>query len=119
MKTYCFDTKVTMKPYNANRFWINRDYVGYSEITADNLSEALSKWVEKCEDCCVTISKNAMKNKEPMYIDTKDGESVQVGYVITGQTEIADYDSRRYTKQYIDLWVTIKEISYARFDEAV
>jgi hypothetical protein len=40
-----------------------------------------------------------------MYVDTKEGNVKQVGYVITGQTEFVD--SGRWSKQYIDLLVTI------------
>ena len=32
-------------------------------------------------------SNNALKRRSPMYIDGKDGEPVQVGFVITGKTE--------------------------------
>lgn len=35
------------------------------------------------------ISKNAMKNKSEMFVDLSDGDTKQVGYVITGKTEFA------------------------------
>lgn len=30
---------------------------------------------------------NALKTKRPMYIDRKDGDPLQIGYVITGKAE--------------------------------
>lgn len=119
MKTYRFETKTTMKPYNESKYWIDRDYVGNAEFKAETLSEAISKWVERCDERGVTVTKTAIKEKEAMYIDTKDGESIQVGYVITGMTDILDDVKRRYTQQYIDLWVTIKEVSYIDFETEV
>ena len=59
----------------------------------------------------IDISKTALKNKQAMYIDTKSGETLQTGYVITASTEFSDRDTYRSTVQYIDLWVTINIIS--------
>ena len=55
----------------------------------------------------ISISQNAMKNKSEMFSDLQDGETKQVGYVITGKTEFDKGDYTGYSTQYIDLWVTI------------
>jgi hypothetical protein len=44
-----------------------------------------------------------------MYIDTNEGTK-QVGYVITGSTDIDKGDYTGFTKQFIDLWIDIKKI---------
>ena len=42
-----------------------------------------------------------------MYIDTVSGDSKQIGFVITGQCEFEDRYNYKWSKQYIDLWVSI------------
>lgn len=54
----------------------------------------------------VNISRNAIKHKSEMFVDTDNGAK-QVGYVITGKTEFDKGDYTGYSTQYIDLWVTI------------
>ena len=57
----------------------------------------------------IDISDNAIKTKSPMYRDTKTGEPVQIGFVITASTDF-DNDRRGWVKQFIDLWVNINVI---------
>ena len=63
----------------------------------------------------IQISNNAIKNKNPMYVDTTDGNAKQVGYVITAKTEFQDNDNYKWSTQYIDLWVTILTIEDTEF----
>ena len=51
-----------------------------------------------------------------MYVDTKDGNTKQIGYVITGKTEFND-NYYRWVKQYVDLWVRITEVNDVEFEE--
>lgn len=105
MKNYIFKTTATMKEYNNKKWWIDHDVVQPICISAESVTEALRQYREKVEEFGVTISKNALKTKDPMYVDTVDGVK-QTGYVITGQTDFND-NYYRWVKQYIDLWVTI------------
>ena len=50
-----------------------------------------------------------------MYVDTQDGVK-QVGYVITGKTYFENIDNYKWSKQYIDLWVTILTVVDTDFD---
>lgn len=117
-KTYVFKTTTTMKEYNHDKWWIMDDIVKTFETTASTLSEALKGFQKFVEDTAyITISNNALKTKSPMYRDTKDGTK-QVGYVITGQTDFEDRDNYRWSKQYIDLWVSISQKSDIDFETA-
>lgn len=110
MNTYIFRTVSTMKPYNNKNWWINGDVVKEKRIMAENLNDALSYFSEMVEnEEYITISKNALKNRSPMYIDTTSGEPKQVGFVITGKMEF-QRDSGEWVNQYIDLWVEILPI---------
>lgn len=113
MNTYLFKTQTTMKPYNNKHYWIDSNYIGDYYIKANNVEEALINYVEKVNNAYYgVISKNALKNKQPMYIDTNEGTK-QVGYVITGSTDIDKGDYTGFTKQFIDLWIDIKKIEEA------
>ena len=52
---------------------------------------------------------NAIKNKNAMYINLANGESKQIGYVITGKTDFQN-DAGKWTSQYIDLWIDIVSV---------
>lgn len=110
MKTYLFNTTATMKDYNCEKWWIDSKIIGDLRIDANNLKDALKEYQNIVKDRCIEISDNAIKNKNPMYIDNKAGETIQTGYVITGKTEFEDRDNYKWSKQYIDLWVKIDVI---------
>lgn len=115
MKKYLFKTTATMKEYNNKKWWIDSDIVRNKYINAENLNEALEKYREFVgEKEYITISNNAIKNKNPMYRDTINGEVKQVGYVITGKTSFQD-DNYNWSEQYIDLWVEILTIEDTEF----
>lgn len=61
----------------------------------------------------ISISDNAIKNKKPMYIDTR-GIVKQIGYVVTGKTEFQS-DSDQWVSNYIDLWIEILTVVETEF----
>lgn len=108
---YQFETTATMKEYNRRKWWIDPDIIQEITTEAAAMGEALKKYQEAVKDRVnVDISDSAIKHKNAMYQDTGNGETVQVGFVITASTEF-DNDHRGWVKQYIDLWVTIKTVS--------
>lgn len=112
---FIFKTQTTMKPYNCNRWWIDDDIIKEMRIDAPSVKDALEQYVKKVRDSYyIEISKNALKNKSEMFIDTKDGNTKQIGYVITAQDEFQD-DCGRWSKQYIELWVEILNVSHPTF----
>lgn len=114
---FIFKTEAGMKPYNRKKWWIDSDIVKEARIYAVNLEAALKEYVEIVkEKFGVEISNNALKNKQPMYVDTKYGEK-QVGYVITGQTDFEN-GNYKWVKQYIDLWVEVLSIIETTFPAA-
>lgn len=80
-------------------------------INADSVKNALEIYRERVEEKhYVNISRNAIKNKSEMFVDTDNGAK-QVGYVITGKTEFDKGDYIGYSTQYINLWVTILTVT--------
>lgn len=113
---YIFNTTTTMKPYNNKKWWIDGNIVTRKIIEADNVENALKQYKSIVEDKhCIEISNNAIKNKQPMYIDTQSGNAKQVGFVITGKTELEDDDNYKWVSQYIDLWIEILTVKYTEF----
>ena len=109
MKNYEFRTTCTMKEYNNKKWWIDSGCVRPISVSAENLKSAILKFREIIKDnYYITISDHAIKNKQAMYIDTKSGETKQTGYVFTGMTEFQHDITGKWSKQYIELWVTIK-----------
>lgn len=120
MSIYRFETTATMKPHNNKKWWIDADIVRPVKIEAADLKTALQLWRDKVQERdYIQISNNALKSRNPMYIDGKDGEAVQIGYVITGKTEFDKGDYTGYSTQYIDLWVTVQIITIPDFEKGV
>lgn len=114
MKTYIFRTTTTMKEYNAKHWWIDGNIVTEKTIPAESVATALEEYRERVEnDHYISISRNAIKSRRPMYVDTKGGEK-QIGYVITGRADF-DAENYRYVKQYVDLWVEIITVTDTEF----
>lgn len=110
MKQFIFNTTATMKDYNSEKWWIERDIVKSMQVEAKDLREALNEYREIiAEKYYIDISNNAIKNKNAMYIDLANGESKQIGYVITGKTDFQN-DAGKWTSQYIDLWIDIVSV---------
>ena len=117
MKKFRFETTATMKPYNNSKWWIDRDLVRPIEIDAEDVKTALAEWREKVQSRdYIEISKNALNEKQSMYIDAPDGTCEQIGYVITGTTMFDKSDYSGYSYQFIDLWVKIVEIVKVDFE---
>lgn len=118
MNKYMFRATATMKPYNSRQWYIDSRIIPTKYIEADNLREALSAYAEEASSRhYITISANAIRNRQPMYIDTPE-DSRQVGYVITGKTRMPREDGT-WTTQYIDLWIMVDIVTPADFEEAV
>lgn len=115
---YIFRTQATMKAYNRKNWWIDRDIVREFHVDAENLREALKAYQGHAEDCCVTVSDNALRTKSEMYVDAPDGSVKQVGYVLTGKTDFEKENRSGWSTQYIDLWVTIFTVIDTDFSEA-
>lgn len=105
---YIFKTQVTMKEYNNKKWWIDSGIISEKRINADSVEKALEIYRARVADeNYIDISRNAIKNKSEMFVDTPDGGAKQVGYVITGKTEFDKGDYTGYSTQYIDLLVTV------------
>lgn len=112
---YLFNTTTTMKEYNHEKWWIESDIIKQLEIESDSLKNALAEYKNKVkEKYYIEISKNAIKNKQPIYIDTPEGNSKQTGYIITAKTEFLD-NNYKWTTQYIDLWIDILTVHKTEF----
>lgn len=109
-------TIAKMKLYNNKKWWIDSNIVRDMFINAENIKFAMEIYRERVqESACIEISNNAMKNKSPMYCG--DGENARkCGYVITASTDFADRDNYKYSKQYIELWVSVYEINNIDFE---
>lgn len=113
MKNYLFRTNATMKEYNSKKWWIDGNIIKQIIIKAESIDEALKLYKEYTyKEAYITISNNALKNKEPMYINTANG-AIQKGFVITAKCDFQDNDNYKWTAQYIDLWVDIDIITSA------
>lgn len=116
MNTYRFETTATMKPHNNKNWWIDPGIVRPVKIQAENVKAALQLYRERVESRdYIQISNNAIRNPAPMYVDTKDGDALQVGYVITGKTDFEKGDRAGWSTQYIDLWVSVEQIETPAF----
>lgn len=111
---YIFNTVVTMKTYNNKKWWIDPDIITEKMIEADTIDAALERFRAPVEEKhYIFISNNAMKNKNPIYMDIENGEK-QTGFVITGKTYFQT-DSGRWVSNYIDLWVDILTVVDTEF----
>ena len=115
---FIFKTSATMKPHNNKKYWISSDIIREKQIEAVDLNNAIkayAEWVDN--ENYITISKNAIKKRRPMYRHMKDGSEKQIGFVFTAQSEFND-DYKRLVKQYIDLWVEIITVVETNFEAA-
>lgn len=111
---YIFETAVTMKERDEKKWWIASNIITRKTIESDTIDEALEQFRALVEEKhYISISNNAIKNKNPMYIDTESGEK-QIGFVITGKTDFQT-DSGRWVSHYIDLWVEVLTVVDTEF----
>lgn len=116
MNTYIFETTATMKEYNRRKYWIDAGIVRPVKVQAENVKAALQLYRETVESRdYIQSSDNAIKNPAPMFIDQKNGDPLQVGYVITGKTEFEKDNRAGWSMQYIDLWVSVDQIETPEF----
>lgn len=111
MKKFMVETTVTIKDGN---YWIDSNIIKKQKIGAENIKELLEKYVEIAKKEYIEITPTAIKNKNAMYRDIKN-ESVQIGYVIIGHTEIQK-DDYSWVKKTVELWVEISEIIDINFE---
>lgn len=109
---YIFKTDCSMKPYNCKKWWISSDMIPEIRIQAESISDALRIYAEKADAHGATVTKNGIKNRQPMYRDSKDGEPKQVGFVITGKSLFRDDDNYCWKEQFIELWIEILTVNY-------
>jgi len=110
---YIFKTQATMCNYNNKKWWIDSNIVPEKRINANNLKEALEEYKENIENNhYISISENALKTKQAMYIDSNEGP-IQTGYVIKASMDFST--DIKYVKQYIELWVEILEANIPNF----
>ena len=114
---YIIKTDACMKPYNREKWWIDRKYIKDICVEAPDAEAAIKEWRDEViNDYCVEISAHAIKVKQPMFRDCKDGTTKQVGWVITARTEFQTDDyNKPWVKQFIDLWVEIITIVDTEF----
>lgn len=123
MKTFYFLFSVTPSEIIRNGEFVKPDfYTGISResklFSAENLADALQLFRNYMEDSqFVTISKTAIKNPAPMYVDIEgQDEPKQVGLVFKSSMEI-EFDSG-WKRRYTDTWVEIKELQDVDFGSA-
>ena len=105
---YFFKTYTTIKEHYNNRYWVDNSIVKDIAEESESIQKAIERYkgiVEK--ECYINISKNAIKKKENIYRDNIKGESMQVGYILTGKTEIEN------KMVYLDLWIEIYQSVFA------
>lgn len=110
MTTFEFKPYTTMKEYNQDNYWIMNDIIRPLDITADDLNAALLKFAEHAEESGIYISKNALRKKSAMFQDTTEADHRQIGYVITGATDIQK-DDYSWSKQFVDIWTEIRIVN--------
>ena len=99
---YFFKTYTTVKEHYNNKYWIDNKIIKDVAIESESLPKAIERYAEIVgKECYIDISKNAIREKQNMYIDDKSGNSKHIGYVFTGKTEIEN------KMVYLDLWVEI------------
>lgn len=114
---YIFKTTATMKEYNRKYWWIDAGIITEKRIIADTLNDALRLYAEQVEEKhYISISKNALKEKRGMYVDTVSDRAKQISYVITGKADFQK-DNYKWVQQYVDLWVEILTVSTPDFPE--
>lgn len=112
---FLFTTDTTMKEYNGDRWWIDSDIIKPQYIEAENLKQAIEKYQEITLDkYYIDISKNAIKTKQPIYRDLKNGGAEQVGYIFTASMDFYG-ESCQGVKNYINLWTTIETLTPTAF----
>lgn len=112
MKTYLFSPDIIM---NTSGYWIDRDFIKSQKISSLYVNGAIESFRGICKDNGIDISDNAVKTKQPIMVDTKDGKSVQVGFIFKASTETYNDLKRKYVKFRLEIWVEISELNTPKF----
>ena len=113
MKTYLLTTRAYMKDYYNSEYWIDENIVGTRRIEAGSANEAFEIFREKIQESgIVSVSKNALKNKKPVYIDLMG--NVQIGWCVTASA-LFENEYSKAKRKYVELWVEIEEVSIPEF----
>lgn len=107
MSIYLFESSTICKN---PRFWIDEDIIRRKKIAAATLAEACKKYAEEAAADGVEISKTQQKRHAKIYIDDKDGNAQQCGYLFKAITYIYDEERGNLTKCRAEIWVTIYEL---------
>mgnify|MGYP000855682931 CR=1 FL=1 len=108
---YLFKTIAVTK---SDKYYIDNEIVTPKYITADSVKLALDEYVKHADDCCVEITKTALKNRVEMYRESENGDK-QIGYCITAHTEFEKGHFDGWVKKPIELWVEILTIVDTEF----
>lgn len=86
------------------------------ELSSLNLEGAINELVEILKnDYGYEITKNALKHKNPIYRDMKEGTK-QVGFIIIGHTIAENTKLNKWSKIVSELWIDIKVYEYYNFE---
>ena len=107
MSIYLFEsTTICKNP----RFWIDKDIISQKKIAAATLAEACEKYAKEAAADGVEISKTQQKRPEKIYIDDKDGNARQCGYLFKATTDIYDEERGKWTNCRAEIWATVYEL---------
>ena len=107
MSIYLFESSTFCKN---PRFWIDEDIISRKKISAATHAEACEKYAKETTAAYVEISKKKKKRPEKIYVDDKDGNAHQCGYLFKATTDIYDEERRKWTKCRAEIWATIYEL---------
>lgn len=108
MSIYLFEsTTICKNPH----FWIDEDIISRKKIVAATLAEACEKYAEEAAATAgVEISKTQQKRHGKIYIDDKDGNAQQCGYLFKATTDIYDEERGKWTNCRAEIWATVYEL---------
>ena len=107
MSIYLFEsTTICKNP----RFWIDEDIIRRKKIAAATLAEACEQYAEAAAAAGVEISKTQQKRPEKIYIDDKDGNTHQCGYLFKATADIYDEERGKWTNCRAEIWATVYEL---------
>ena len=107
MKEFLFESCTVCKN---PRFWIDKDIISRKKIAAATLAEACEKYAKEADAAGVEISKTQQKRPEKIYIDDKDGNAQQCGYLFKATTDIYDEERGKWTNCRAEIWATVYEV---------
>ena len=107
MKQFLFESSTFCKN---PRFWIDEDIISRKRIYAETIAEACKKYAEEAAAAGGEISKTQQKRPAKIYIDDKDGNAQQCGYLFKATTDIYDEERGKWTTCRAEIWATVYEL---------